>query len=103
MPKTKLKEKKPKQLTYKQLVRKSCEDRRFARKIHKLVCKARGNGEEATQASRELDSIFEITPEDLKECCLEKPFDTKECLQGGVYALRTRPTTFMLLDFTKMV
>lgn len=101
MLKTKSREKKSKQLTYRQLVRKSCRDRRFARKIHKLVCKARGRGVEAAEAGQELDRIFKITPEDLKACCLERRMVTDACFAGG--ALKTRPTTLMLLDFAALV
>lgn len=104
MPTTKSKKRKKAPLTYKQLVRKCCKDRRFARKIHNLVCKARGKDEEAAEASKELDSILKITPADAKECCLTATaFDTKECLRGTVAMFKTNPTTFLLLDFTKMV
>lgn len=104
MPKTTSKARKPKPLTYKQLVKRSCKDRKFARKIHRLVCKARGGGEDAAEARKKLDNIFKITEQDLKDCCLmESPTETLECLQDEIGILRTNPTTFMLLDFTKMV
>jgi hypothetical protein len=91
-------------MTYKQLVKKSCCDRRFARKIHKLVCKAREGGETGAVASEELNCIFKMTPKEEKECCLtKKPSAVRACLRDGPAILQTNPTSFMLLDFTKMV
>jgi len=101
MPTAKLKDKKPKPLTYKQLVKRCCEDRPFARKLHKLVCKARKGGTQGATANAKINRIFQITPKDIKDCCLEHP-DKAACL-NQVGAWRTKPTLHMLLDFSKMV
>jgi hypothetical protein len=94
-----------KRLTYKELVKKICGNPKFACEVHGLVCIARGDNECAAQAAATtLNSLFEMTPEELKQCCLnERPRATTDCLKNGMGTRQTNPTTFMLLDFAAMV
>jgi hypothetical protein len=90
-----------KQLTYKQLVRKIVKDRKFAKKVHKLVCQARDGNKEA---AKKLKTLFTLTDEDLEQCCL--PAELVNMLDCGINQVlqpfKTNTTT-LLLDFAAMV
>jgi hypothetical protein len=89
-------------LSYGQLVKKIIGDPEFAKRVHDLVCAARG-GDKA--ASNKLSALYKLTPADLKKCCLSASFvKTLDCGQKNHYVpYGTTPTTVMLLDFAAMV
>ena len=58
-----------KQLSYQQFVKKVIKDRPYARKVHKLVCKARAGGR---GAANKLKALVTLTNDDIEKCCLPK-------------------------------
>jgi hypothetical protein len=89
-------------MSYRQLVQKIIGDPEFAKRIHGLVCDARGGDK---KSAAELNSLYKLTPADLKRCCLPAAFiKSLDCGREGYYEpFATTPTTVMLLDFAAMV
>jgi hypothetical protein len=89
-------------LSYSQLVKKIIGDPEFAKRVHDLVCAARG-GDKA--AANKLSALYKLTPADLKKCCLPARFvKSLDCGRKNEYTpFATTPTTVMLLDFAAMV
>lgn len=78
--------------SYRQMVAEILENDDFRKDMHALVRKARKGDAKAEQ---KLLDEFEITPAEAKELGLDKTA-LRECLASN-------NTTFMLLDFAKMV
>ena len=85
--------------SYKQMVHKIIYDSGYAKEIADLIVKARKGDQEAI---KELESRFDPREDELAEIRLSK--DALSCVEGSPSKefFNTTPTTFMLLDFSRM-
>jgi hypothetical protein len=88
-------------LSYKQIVHKIIYDSGYAKEIADLIVRARKDPPDQ-EAIRDLESRFDPRDDELGEIRISK--ETLECGAGSPYKeiFKTTPTTFMLLDFSRM-